>query len=205
MTMTENNAVGSGEQEVFVPSEAWIDAYEAQATDELFEKATRFAASRARQVARAGGRVDDLYVEALVQDAFTDTWTGRLAWDPTRATLEQQVINAICSRSRHDREQAIRRRHVSIDMTTRAEVEVSLASQRSDEAIEHAEYAMSELRMLARDDRDVLQMLDAFEDGAFAKQDVMTLTGLSAKRYRNARGRLAKLVQQLPTELQVRA
>src|SRR5262245_27873058 len=55
----------------FSPTEEWIEAFDQQSTDEMRQRATRFARSRARVVARAGGRVDDLYVSELVHDALT--------------------------------------------------------------------------------------------------------------------------------------
>src|SRR4051812_13319629 len=54
------------------PSPAWILAFETQATNALYEKASRYAAHRAEDVARAGGTVDDLYIAELVQDALGD-------------------------------------------------------------------------------------------------------------------------------------
>jgi hypothetical protein len=179
----------------FAPTEEWIEAFEAQATDELYERATRYATSRAEGVARSGGAVDDLYVLALVQDAFTDTLCGVLAWDPEAASLEQQVITAIRSRSRHDREHARRFRRVRIESVT-AEVEVALRADEAAEAEHEAAERVAALRALAGDDTDVVRILDAMCEGATTRSEIMAETGLSTKRYRNARWRLAGLVKQ---------
>ena len=56
----------------FNPSEEWKDAFKAQCTTGLYKKLKRFAAHRARNVARAGAVVDDYYTSALVQDALGD-------------------------------------------------------------------------------------------------------------------------------------
>src|SRR5687767_11423456 len=99
----------------FVPSEEWIDAFEAQATNDLRKAARRFARSRARFVAIAGGRVDDYYVSALVQDVLTDTLFGVLTWDPATKSLETHVFDALRSRTAHDISRAKKLRHQSID------------------------------------------------------------------------------------------
>src|SRR5689334_20705962 len=83
----------------FEPTEDWIEAFEQQHTEELRARALRFARSRARLVARAGGRVDDLYASELVHDALSDTLLGVLAWDPRAVPLETHVFGAVRSRT----------------------------------------------------------------------------------------------------------
>src|ERR1044071_5648676 len=99
----------------FVPNEEWIDAFESQATDELRKAAKRFARSRARFVALAGGRVDDYYLSSLVPDALTDTLFGVLSWAPSNKSLENHVFDALRSRTAHDIARARKLRHQSID------------------------------------------------------------------------------------------
>jgi hypothetical protein len=178
----------------FAPTEDWIAAFEAQATDELYEKATRYATSRAWGVAKARGTDDDLYVLELVQDAFTDTLAGVIAWTPELCSLELHIINAIRGRSRHDREHAFKYRRESLD-DRRDHGDIEQAAVR-----DLVEGVLTELRELAKSDRDVLRMLDGFASGAYTKEEIMTATEMSAKTYRNARIRLARLVKQLQPE-----
>src|SRR5215510_2985561 len=63
---------------MFVPSEDWINAFNAQCTEELWKKLEQFAARCARGVGKGGGVVDDYYVRELVQDALADTRLGVL-------------------------------------------------------------------------------------------------------------------------------
>ena len=196
-----------------VRDEAWIDSYEEQATAALIAKATRYASSRAAQIVQVGGTGDDDYVEDVVQSAFTDTYLGTLAWDPRRSSLEAHVILAIKSRTRHDREQAVKQRkrgmrHVSFDLhhntATRGDVEASLAREAEHDHDVHAtaERALATLRAIATDERadDVLILLDAYRTGAYSKPEVLAATTLTAKRYRNARARLATFTKRLPAE-----
>jgi len=62
----------------FLPSDDWLEAFEAQFTKELLKKAKRFAERRARWVGHAGGVVDDYYVRELVEDVPSDTSVGVL-------------------------------------------------------------------------------------------------------------------------------
>lgn len=190
---------------LFVPPEEWIDAFEAQVTSALIRKARRYAMWQAKLTGKAGGRVDEFYAFELVQDALDDTFTGVLAWDPERASLEAHIIQAIHSRSRHDREHITKFRHRDIDSSdpgTMAEAEETLA-RREDEREDHAEFAsavVGELRALASDNREVLRVLDAFGQGLLDRQDIIEATNMTAKAYRNARIRLARLVRRLSAE-----
>ncbi len=191
----------------FVPTEAWIDAFEAQACVHGFEeKLLRFARRRAAMVAHAGRRIDELYARELVQDALEDTLEGVLAWDPERVTLDKHLYDAIRSRTRHDYVQAQRFPHHAFDATDApralsAAVETSLASQRgsSSELAMAAERAVTEIRRIAAADADVLRLLDAYAAGATKKVDVLQVSDLTSKRYEAARKRMQRLVLQLPT------
>src|SRR5690348_5751842 len=85
MTVTFGHAEGDG-RAPFVPSEEWIEAFEAQATEDLYLRIKRYARARARLVAHAGRPIDEQYTNDLVQDAIGDTFDGVLAWDPERVT-----------------------------------------------------------------------------------------------------------------------
>lgn len=189
----------------FVPPEEWIDAFEAQATSALIRKARRYAMKQAKFTAKAGGRVDEFYALELVQDALDDTFTGVLAWDHERCSLEAHLIQAIHGRSRHDREHLTKFRHRDIDSSdpgTMAEAEETLGRREADreDAAAFASTVVAELRELAGDDREVLRILDAFGQGRLDRQEIIETTNMTAKAYRNARIRLARLVRRLSPE-----
>jgi hypothetical protein len=204
---TETGAAGP---EIFVPTQAWIAEYTRQATDELYESAIRFATVRAEWVATTGYPVDDDYIEDVVADAYASTWCGTLHWDPARCTLEPHVINAIKSRTRHDYDKGGRLRRISIDAHTPsgalAAAEAALAGHTKSlgDDTDLADEGLEALRRIARDDLDVLRMLDAFLAGAFTPAEVTAHAKLPAKRYRNARLRLDRYRKQLSAELMER-
>jgi hypothetical protein len=190
-----------------IAPEEWIDAFEAQCTTELYKRLKRYAARRARGVAKAGAAADDYYLRELVQDALADTALGVLRWDPGAKSLEAHVRDAIAARAHHDRRHARRFPHESVDVlaadappTTMAEIEASL-HQQTDEAeadpYARAAEVIAKLRTLAAQDQEVLLLLDAFAAGARDRKRVMEITGFSSAAYRNARSRLARLVAQL--------
>jgi hypothetical protein len=189
-------------------SEAWLEAFTAQCTDQLYDVGRRFAARRAAVVAWCGGFVDDYYIRELVANVIADTAAGILHWDSEAQSLEAHVLDAISQRANHDCSRALRYHHEAIDLldpgAPRAlieEVETKLG-----EAVPGLWFGLgvdpvervTRLRELAgADDAHVLLILDAFDAGAVTKSDVLHFTGLSDKVYRSARKRLTRLVAKL--------
>jgi hypothetical protein len=186
-----------------VASGAWIDAFEAQTTAAMVRRVRRYAHKLAQSVASAGGVGGDFYAHELVQDALTDTLTGVLRWDPRATSLEGHLSSRIRSRARHDRVAAAAAGHESIDVDrddddheggVLEEAEAALLQWQGDAAAaDDARRAVAKMRALAQDDPEVLAIMDAFDDGAENKPEVMAATRLSAKAYRNARDRLCRL------------
>jgi hypothetical protein len=188
----------------FSPSEEWIEAFDHQNTEELRKRVVRFARSRARFVARAGGRGDEQYAAELVHDALTDTLLGVLAWDPAVVTLEAHVFGAVRGRTKNDRIRALRFRHHSIDAADAAgvmsEVESTLAATQpapSSESLAFSAEVIEQLRKLAGDDRDLHRIADAIASGATTPREIMSVGKLSEPTWRKARLRLARVVEQL--------
>jgi hypothetical protein len=192
----------------FDPPEAWLEAFTAQCTEQLYEAGRRFAARRAAVVAWCGGIVDDYYVRELVANVISDTAAGILNWDPAVQSLEAHVLDAISRRANHDCSRALRYRHEAVDLFDPEaprglieEVEAKLA-----DAVPSLWFGLGlgpvervkRLRELAGpEDSHVLLILDAFEAEAVTKSDVLHFTGLSDREYRAARKRLIRLVAKL--------
>ena len=201
----------------FEPSPEFLAEFERQSTRDDLEPVYRYAAARVPMVAKAGGRSDPGYAEELVQDALGDTIMGALRWEPEKRTLAQHLIRAVRFRTKDEALHVSRFRHHALvsasdedssDVHPIAE-EASLAIDAQMPATRFqrdvAADIMATLRRRAVDDPHVLDMLAAFEEGATSRDDVMHLTGMSAEEYRNARRRLARLVENLPTTLRLAA
>lgn len=83
MKAGEHSDDGSGRRhrDPFVPSEAWIDAFDAQCTDAMIKRLQRFAAAWARILGGEYAANDADYADELVQNVLTDTMEGVLRWD----------------------------------------------------------------------------------------------------------------------------
>src|SRR5262245_55728891 len=196
---------GAEPQPVFAPTAEWLAAVTKQLTDELYERATRYARHRADLVLKASGDID---VDDLVADAIADTLNGTLAWDPTKCPLWAQIKFAIKSRTRHAFVEAVKRRRVSMS-PHQPSPDLSAAervlAERADEDLEARDFAeqlIEALRVIAHDDPDAQLLLDAYDAQSFTPQEVLAKTKMSTKRLRNARLRLARYRQRLPEELQ---
>jgi hypothetical protein len=191
----------------FVPTEDWIDAFEAQCTEKLMQCARRYAERRVRGLGRI---TDSIYARELVQDALTDTAIGVLYWDPSAKTLQRHIHDAIKTRTNHDHAHALKFPHEGLEVLNPdeeseilAEVDAVLlerAQVESDEPTEWAAERLARLRQIASGDRAVLRLLDAFAMNATSKADVMRIAGLSAVDYDNVRRRLRRLVVQLSNQ-----
>lgn len=185
------------------PSEEWINAFEAQANEALYERVRRYARVRSRLVSYGGRLVDDLYIDELVQDAIDDTLDGVIAWDPARCDLARHLMMAIHSRTRHDYVHALNFRKERIDLgkrSTLAEVETTLA-QRTRGDPDASERVLDELRELAVKDPDVIEMLRLFGEQVIKKEEIVRETGWNTKRYQATRKRMLRLVAQLPNDV----
>jgi len=208
MTVAFGQAEGGGAVP-FVPSEEWIEAFEAQASTELYTRLKRFARARAGLVAYGGRVVDDFYVNELVQDALDDTFGGVLRWEPERGPLELFLIAAIHSRTRHDYAHAVNFPHERLDSgpssrSTLADTEVALAQRSGDDGSRRGsatERVLDHLKEHALKDPDVLQLLALYGDTITKKADIMRAAGWNSKRYEATRKRMIRLVQQLPNDV----
>jgi hypothetical protein len=204
--MEEHKPLDPGEEAkpVFVPTQEWLDEYTKQLTDELYERATRYATLRADMVLKAGGQIE---VEDLVEDAIADTFDGTLVWDPTKCPLWFQVKFAIKSRSRHAFVRALRHRRMSVHPhepspeLLAAEKTLADRDDADRAAKDFADQLIGALRVIAREDRDAQLLLDAYDAQSFTPQEVIATTKMTTKRLRNARLRLARYRQRLPHEL----
>jgi hypothetical protein len=185
-----------------VPEEAWIDAFDTQCTSEMLKRLQRFAAWWARILGGESAGNDAYYAEELVQNALGDTLEGVLRWDPKSGDLEPFLIDVIRLRARRDRKRARRHQHVSID-------ELGLdGSLSSPELIEDADTivtamtrTMTRLRALSADDSLAQRFLDAVDQEATTRVEVMRIGGLTSDQYHNTRRRLARLITQLEPDL----
>lgn len=197
-----------GRTEARVHDPAWEDAFEVQLTGEMTASVMAYAKRRAEWIQRHTKRRDNYLARELYQDAITDTWLGDVAWDPSKVPLELHLKRTVRSRS------AARMEHLllfpeervgtpRLDMETRMS-EAMEAGQVADPT-SYVEDVVAKLYELAKDDVEVVQILDCFARDQIERRDIMRATGLDRLAYHNARRRLVRLVELLPNELRERA
>ena len=181
-----------------------LEAFKAQCNRELIVRVTRFARRLAAAVADLGGSGGDALAEDLVQEALLDTQRGVLRWDPAAASLEFHLTSRIRSRARDERRRAVAYPHVSLSTPAKEEgsslleqAEATLLVQQEAEARARRGQRRGALKRLIAEDSDVREIVRAVEDGAKTKADILRVTGLSTREYRNARDRLQYLKRQM--------
>jgi hypothetical protein len=170
----------------------------------MLRRVRRYAGRIAASVAEAGGLGGDDGAEELVQECLADTIAGDLTWDPAVATLESHLMSRIRARGRDERRRARQHPHASMDeacdegedgATVLEEVEEALGQRQRqrDTTEDHARRRMLQLREHAAEDPDLRAILDAVDEGAEGKAEILAATGLPENAYRNARLRLRRL------------
>ncbi|TMQ04775.1 MAG: hypothetical protein E6J90_46320 [Deltaproteobacteria bacterium] len=142
--------------------------------------------------------------EELAVSAASDTWNGRVTWNPERRKLEPHLQNVICRRLWLEWRTARRHRDESIDAdahdersTVRDEMERAMADHFPDaESAAKAAESWAELEQCATADPELAAYIDARAED-LAGADLETATGLSPETIRRVRRRLDKIGQQL--------
>jgi hypothetical protein len=142
--------------------------------------------------------------EELAVSAASDTWNGRVTWNPERRKLEPHLQNVICRRLWLEWRTARRHRDESIDAdahdersTVHDEMERAMADHFPDaESAAKAAESWAELEQCATADPELAAYIDARAED-LAGADLETATGLSPETIRRVRRRLDKIGQQL--------
>ena len=197
-----------GRTETTVHDPAWEDAFEVQLTGEMTASVMIYAKKRAEWIQRTTKRHDAFLARELYQDAVTDTWLGDVTWDPAKAPLELHLKRTIRSRSAARVEHLVqfpedRVRTLRLDMETKMSDAMEVG--RTTDLTNYVDDVVAKLYDLARDDAEVVQILDCFANDQIERCDIIRVTGLDRLAYHNARRRLVRLVEQLPNDLRERA
>jgi hypothetical protein len=205
--MTALNTRGEGAGPPFLPSEQWIEAFTQQMTEPSFHDSMwRSAECYAGKLSHVRKVDPEAYALELVQDILDDTLEGKIAWDPARVSLRKHVRDAIKSRSRHDYRRACKRRHTSLDEGGEAMLDALAASSletepEQAERIRFAATIAETIRAHAADDPEVVLVLDAYEQGARSRSEVLEVVALTKLQYDAAKKRLSRLIEELPNQL----
>jgi hypothetical protein len=202
-------------QSTHTPQQLWRTRFDEPANDTTMAAVYKYAASISRQVEASTRKRDPMSIDDRVQSAIVGTLEGRLTWDPDRIDLARHLISAIWTALTHEVRHAKKFPHVSIDdeaqnvddldeQMTRA-LTVQRESPDESAIASGLSESLSQLRVLAGQDRSVLEILSAYANGYTEKPDVMNVTGMSSRAYHNARQRLVRLAKKFPVDVRAAA
>lgn len=186
-------------------------ALEAQTTPALIRQARQYAQPRVSLVRRAGLPVSRTYACELVDDAYADTWTGDLSWDPSQCSLLVHFCQAIKHRTwleiRHGRRVPLVPLHGSATyeiMSGQLEHALVLAPQGERRSLALGAISATvcrDMRRLVLNDPAAAALLRCWETGCVAREEALKRSGLSKRAYEGARKRLLYLSRYLTPAL----
>lgn len=179
--------------------------FDTQLTQEVMERVIKQTIALIAQVERKTPWRDQLGPDDRLHAAILKTLDGTRRWDPDRVNLGGFLFGIVSSDISSELKHAGRFRHVSVQDDTqdlealRDEVEDVLArtAPANDEVPASTPWsiAIDALRDLAGNERDVLALLYAYEQGAFEKREVMRVSRLKSRAYDRAFDRLVELAR----------
>jgi hypothetical protein len=196
-----------------------LERLEREMTDAVMDRVRRFARKRAL-VKRCAGvpGYDDLKAEALdmANEAVTLTVLGQRAWDP-EVDLYDHLCGVVRSESTKECAKHIKFRHQSIQalaldesyggdadvqaQITRGGPDIYGRPRHQASVADARRQVIEALRVLARGDDLVGDILDAREAGYTTKQEIVEVTGMTDNQYRAAAKRFNRMLDRLPDNL----
>lgn len=193
----------------------WRTAFDKQATAKMFEDLIKRTTALVRGVEATSPWRDTLTERDRINTAVMKTLNGSYKWDPDRVGVDLHLLNVIASdisnemrRSRRFAERGLR--EVSLDDDEQSfddlEQDVSEALEEERQTADEAPALLlvevvGKLRTLAAKDQAVLRILDAYDQGAFTRSEVVRLTGMSLRTYQAAYKRLVRLAQEIAADV----
>lgn len=193
----------------------WGTEFDKQFTKDMLCDLHKRATALIKRYERYTPRKSTDTTEDRVNTALMKLFDGARIWDPARVDLCGFMLGVIASDLTSELRRSViaplisfeeRKRRREDDYTgepcdestveCRASIEEGLPVPLAPESVDAAwAVAMKHLYANAGDDKLVIALLDAYEQGAYHKRDVMALLKWSARTYKTAYGRLITLAQ----------
>jgi hypothetical protein len=185
--------------------------FDKQLTQSVMERVVKQTMQLVAQVEKKTPWRDQLGPDDRLHAAILKTLEGTRRWDPERVDLGGHLFGIVASDISHELEHGEQFAHLSLEQDEHHSREALL--QETEETLARCapndnrgplasawSLAMGALRDVARGEPDVLAILDAYEEGAFTKRDVMRIAKLKARAYGHAHARLVELAQTVDDE-----
>ena len=178
--------------------------FDDQLTNRVMERVVKQTIALIAELERKTPWRDQLGPDDRLHNAILKTLEGERRWNPARVELGGQLFGIVWSDITHELEHGKKFKHVSLEDDEHQDLEA--LQQETDEALARTAptsdetplapvwtLAMTALRDVARREPAVLRILDAYDQGAFTKRDVMRVAKLKSKVYDAAYARLIEL------------
>jgi hypothetical protein len=186
--------------------------FDKQLTQAVMERVLKQTIQLIAEVERKTPWRDQVGPDDRLNTAILKTLEGSRQWDPDRVDLGGQLVGIISSDIECELRRSTKVTHLSLEddehqnlEELQRETEDTLArnAPTSDETPMAPVWTlvMNALRHAARDERDVLRILDAYDQGAFTKRAVMRVARMRASKYDAAFARLVELAATLDDEI----
>jgi hypothetical protein len=185
--------------------------FDKQLTQAVMERVVKQTIALVAEVERKTPWRDHEGPDDRLHTAILKTLDGSRRWDPARVELGGHLFGIVSSQISHELDRGVKLKHLSLEddehqnlEALQHETEDALA--RSTPATDEAPIspvwtlAMQALREVASGERDVLAILDAYDQGAFTKRDVMRVAKLKRKACDAAYARLVELAMEVDEE-----
>lgn len=198
----------AAEQRIF------LDRLEESMTDEVMDRAFRYARKRVDLLAKCGLAIERGLAKHLLADAISDTALGDASWDPDRCELYVHLRSVIRYRTKDILVRARKYQHDRLYGKPTEDDGTGLGAEASSRVQGRSVAQSAVMGDLAtrvsvllyasaamNSDPIVERILDAYAAGFTGRSEVAERCGLSLKQFDAARNRLDRLVKKLPEQL----
>jgi hypothetical protein len=197
------------------PQQLWGTEFDKQFTKDMLRELHKRASALIKRYERYSPRKSTDTADDRINTALMKLFDGARTWDPARVDLSGFLLGVIASdltselrrsslapqislegRRREREDDYTGEPYDEANMVPRASIEDGIQVPLAPESIDAAwEVAMKYLYSLAEDDKLVIALLDAYEQDARTKRDVMKLLKWSSRTYKVAYARLVALAE----------
>ncbi len=185
--------------------------FDKQLTQSVMERVLKQTIQLVGEVERKTPWRDLVGPDDRLHTAILKTLEGARRWDPDRVELGGHLFGIVSSEITHELHRSKTAVHLSLEDDEHQDLE-ALQHETEDALARRAPpsdetpiapvwtLAMNALREVAHDERDVLRIVDAYDEGVFSKREVLRVAKMKGKTYDAAYARLVELAASVDDE-----
>ena len=193
------------------PERLWRTQFDKQISAEMIERVVNQTKLLVRKVEKRTRWRDSQLPRERLNAVLVKLLGGRLKWDPARCDLERFLLMAIAGEISHELEREAKFKHASLDDGSLNHDDLELATSEAIAGDREAKaevpkeewwtLALSQIRNHASDDKGVIGIVDAYEQGATSRRDVLAFTKMTERQYKAAYARMVRVSQKIDEDV----